>query len=63
MRHSANPRMYARGRPHNLHRFFFRVEYFGSRFALTIIEIFAMATHAPERTIISSSRGRCPSLP
>ena len=44
MRHSAKYRMNARGRPQSLQRFFFRVEYFGSRFALTIIDVFAMAT-------------------
>ena len=43
MRHSAKCRMYARGRPHTLQRFFARVLYFGSRFALTIIDVFAMA--------------------
>jgi hypothetical protein len=35
--------MNERGRPHSLQRFFFRVENFGSRFALTIIDVFAMA--------------------
>ena len=41
MRHIANSRMYARGRPHSLQRDFCRLLNLGVRFDLTICDVFA----------------------
>jgi hypothetical protein len=44
--HIPNFRMYARGRPHSLHRFFFRTGYFGGFCAFTICDSFAIGPPA-----------------
>ena len=65
MRQSWNLRRYPRGRPHTLQRFFVRTLYFGSRFALTIWDVFAIAyvrSFANGIPIISNKRRPSSSL-